>query len=246
MKINKNSIVGSLSGTDDCLYDYLPYLLQDLWELGGGINDIMELVESNLGAMIPSSMILDICCGKGAAIISISKKFKCSGKGIDLFEPFINEAKDISAKNKLNHLIDFEVMDITEAVETFANYDIVIYGGDTNVLGDEIESLMKISKCCRKYGYIIYSTVVNSKSSLNSSLYNIGLKVIDEKETERSKISATNKFNLEKIRRRSNELKKKYPSQKKLFSDYIKSQELESHLIENNLICTNLLLQRIN
>lgn len=246
MKINKNSIVGSLSGTDDNLYDYLPYLLQDLWELGGGINDILELVERNLGAMVPSSMILDLCCGKGAAIINLSKKFNCSGKGIDLFEPFINNAKDLSIKYKLNHLIDFEVMDITEAVETFAHYDIVIYGGDTNVLGDEVESLMKISKCCRKYGYIIYSTVVNSKSNLDSSLDNVGLKVIDQKATERNIISTTNKINLEKIRRRSNELKKKYPAQKKLFYDYIKSQELESFIIENNLICTNLLLQRIN
>lgn len=243
MEVNKHSIVNSLSGSNDKIFDLLPYLLQDLWELGGGTNRMIELLDRNLSSIIPSSKILDLCCGKGAVIISVANKYKCSGKGIDLFEPFIKDAINKSVQNNIQHLLDFEVMDIKNAVKTFRNYDIVIYGGDTVVLGDEVESLKKISHCCSPKGYIIYEAVLKSFEDGVKSFNEIGLQVIDSSILDKEELEEINKVNNDKIRRRASELIIKYPDQKELFENYVISQEQESFELENNFILVRFLLQ---
>jgi len=243
MEVNNQSIVDSLSGSDNKIIEHLPYLLQDLWELGGGTDKILDLLDKNISTFIPSSTVLDLCCGKGAVIISIARKYKCGGKGIDLFEPFIKEARDISARNQIQHLIEFEVMDIKDAVELFTNYDIVIYGRDTDVLGNEIESLKKIAHCCKSKGYIIYESAANSLKDIYKPIKKIGLQIIDEIIVGKEEITEINKVNSEKIKQRVQELIIKYPFQKELFENYVRSQEQESFKLENDLILVRFLLQ---
>jgi SAM-dependent methyltransferase len=245
MEINYKSILSSLSGTDDKIIKHLPYLLQDLWELGGGTDRTLDLLDRNLSSSLASSRILDLCCGNGPAIISIAKKHKCGGIGIDLFEPFIIEAREKSFQNNVQHLIKFQVMDIKEAVELFKNFDVVIYGGDTNVLGNEIESLKRIANCCKANGCIILELTMNSLEKIFESIREIGFKVVDKFVIKKEVIVEINKFNNEKINHRAQELIKRYPSQKKLIENYIRSQELESFQLENNLIWCILLLKRI-
>jgi cyclopropane fatty-acyl-phospholipid synthase-like methyltransferase len=243
MEVNKLSIVNSLSGSNDKIFDHLPYLLQDLWELGGVTNCIIQLLDRNLGSIITSLNILELCSGKGAVIISLASKYKCSGKGIDLFEPFINNSIRESAKNNVDHLLNFEIMDIKDAVNTLRNFDIVIYGGDTDVLGNEVDSLSKISQCCSDKGYIVYDTVLKSIVDGDSVFNGTGLNVIDSSVCDKDELVELNKVNNSKIRRRASELITKYPDKKELFENYVRAQEEESTELENDFILVSFLLQ---
>ena len=243
MEINKTSIVNSLSGTNDDIFIHLPYLLQDLWELGGGTDRILELLESNLSLFLPSSNILELCCGKGAVITSIINKYKCTGTGIDLFEPFIREAIDRAKQENIQDILTFEVMDIKDAVATFRNYDLVVYGNDTDVLGDESESLRKISKCCKPEGYIVYEILVKFYEEDIRFINDLNLRIIDSSIAERDELVRINEFNNKKIRQRATELIAKYPEQKELFENYVAIQEKESEELEDEFVLVRLLLQ---
>lgn len=243
MEIDKSSIVYSLSGSQGDLYDYFPYLFQDLWELGGGSDEIIDLIERNCGLLSPTTEILELCCGKGAVLIKIINKFNCIGKGIDLFEPFINDAVNKAREYNLSDRIDFEVMDIKDAVNNLRNYDFVIYGSDTNILGDEYESLRKIIKCCKPNGYLVYETVIKSEEDELKFLKELGLIIIDKQIAQPDEIIKMNDFINQKLIRRAEELIDKFPNQKKLFEDYITAQKKESFELENNLTLVRFLLQ---
>lgn len=243
MEIDKSSIVYSLSGSQGDLYDYFPYLFQDLWELGGGSDEIIDLIERNCGLLNPTTEILELCCGKGAVLIKIINKFNCIGKGIDLFEPFINDAVNKAREYNLSDRIDFEVMDIKDAVNNLRNYDFVIYGSDTNILGDEYESLRKIINCCKKNGYLVYETVIKSEEDELQFLKELGLIIIDKQIAQPDEIRKMNDFINQKLIRRAEELIDKFPKQKKLFEDYITAQKNESFELENNLTLVRFLLQ---
>jgi SAM-dependent methyltransferase len=55
--------------------------------------------------------VLDIACGKGRTSVYVAKKFGCRVVGIDLREDSIEEAKKFAIKNKVDHLVSFQVAD---------------------------------------------------------------------------------------------------------------------------------------
>ncbi len=243
MEINSKSVVESLSGASSEIIEYLPYLLQDLWELGGGTDELLEMLEKNTGTIKSNDKVLDLCCGKGVVLINLAKKYKCGGVGIDLFEPFIIEAKEKAVQNQVKHQIKFEVMDIKDAIKCFSGYDVVIYGGDTDVLGTEIESLQKVVSCCKSKGYIIYESASDSLEEVFKSVKKTGLQIIDQSVMQKENIVNINNYNNNKIKQRADELIERFPLKKTLFENYVISQVKESYELENNLIWFRFLLQ---
>jgi ubiquinone/menaquinone biosynthesis C-methylase UbiE len=57
--------------------------------------------------------VLDIACGKGTTSILIAKKFGCRVVGIDISPVLIEDAKELTKRNKVDKLIDFQVADAT-------------------------------------------------------------------------------------------------------------------------------------
>lgn len=55
--------------------------------------------------------ILDIACGKGRTSVYVAKKFGCKVVGIDIREDSIEEAKKYAVKNRIDHLVSFQVAD---------------------------------------------------------------------------------------------------------------------------------------
>jgi hypothetical protein len=60
-------VVKSLDGEDDELYNFIPYLLQDLWEIGSSPEVIINMVKKHVGKSNLS--VLDLGCGKGAVSV---------------------------------------------------------------------------------------------------------------------------------------------------------------------------------
>jgi hypothetical protein len=69
----EDKLAYSLGAQTTELIPYLPYLLQDLWELGGMPGDVCALLQPHV-SMEKELRVLDLACGKGAVGISLAKR----------------------------------------------------------------------------------------------------------------------------------------------------------------------------
>lgn len=140
MRNVEENLAKSLTADSVELIPYIPYLLQDLWELGSSPEDILHLILSNT-LLTKETKVLDLACGKGAVSIYLARKLGCKVKGIDIIPEFIAYANEKAKEFNVESLCEFEVGDITECIKIENDYDIVIYGAVGNVLGSWEETL---------------------------------------------------------------------------------------------------------
>ena len=100
----ETKLAESLSSSSTELIPYLPYLLQDLFELGSSTNDMLQIIQQHLPN--PQKLkVLDLACGKGAVSICLASSLKCQVKGIDLVPDFIEVAKSVGLKNTSKRIV---------------------------------------------------------------------------------------------------------------------------------------------
>jgi 2-polyprenyl-3-methyl-5-hydroxy-6-metoxy-1,4-benzoquinol methylase len=194
--------------------------------------------------------VLDLACGKGAVSIQIAQRLGFSCKGVDLFKPFIETAKEKALGAGVNHICQFEVMDINNAISKKRNYDVVILAAAESLLEEVNDAIGFLRKCIRKGGIIIYDgAFLNENSSIANPDYSVirkyketlkqltscGDEIIREVIVPNEETMKINKAYTDAIRIRANELALIHPHNKKLFSDYVKKQEEECSIIENDL-----------
>lgn len=230
------------------LIPFIPYLLQDLFELGSSPKIIIEILKSL--ELSPKSKLLDIACGKGAVSIQIAQRLGFSCKGIDLFKPFIEIAREKALEAGVRHLCKFEVNDINNVIFKEKNYDVLILAAAESLLGEVDEAIGKLRNCVIDNGIIIYDgAFLNESSSLDNPDYSVikkyadtikqltsyGDEIIKEAIIPAEETMAINNAYTDVIRKRADELLLKYPEKKKLFFGYIEKQEAECSIIENDL-----------
>lgn len=255
MKKLKEGIAKSLDAKTIELIDYLPYLLQDLWEMGTNPNSVLELIKKHNIFESINAKVVDLGCGKGAVSIAIAKEFGIKVYGIDAMESFIEEAKDYANKFDVSDLCNFEVNDIKEVVQNEREYDLAILGAVGQVFGDYKKTLSSLSRCIKNGGYLIiddgYIDDDSDYSDENYLKHEKLLEIIEEsgfllvEEKIEKNIEATNKMYYELIKKRADELIKKYPYKALIFKDYVDSQEKENYTLENNVMCAVFVLKKI-
>ena len=82
MRPIEESVVIAMDGKDKHLYPYLPYILQDIWELGASPEIIINLIKMHKSDF-ENIKILDLGSGKGVVSIKIAKELKCHCFGIE-------------------------------------------------------------------------------------------------------------------------------------------------------------------
>jgi ubiquinone/menaquinone biosynthesis C-methylase UbiE len=249
----KKSIVKSLDGLEFGLFPYLSYLLQDLWEFGASSEIIIDIIKRQ-GILNKDSKILDLGCGKGAVLIRLVKKFRCQGHGIDALPDFIEEAREYAKKNKVLQKCTFETGDIRRMVGQLQGYDLVILGSIGPVFGDINSTLLKVQTCIKEDGFVILDDgYISKNSTLKSAVYikedevlqkieAAKMKIVDKTLINTDFIKKSNKIIYDRIHKRAVELKKKHPEDRSLFDSYIKSQEEENTVLENDITCVTWLL----
>ncbi len=252
----EESVVISMDGTSKDLFPYLPYILQDLWEIGTPTKVVIELIEKHT-TDYSNQKILDLGCGKGAVSIKLAKKLNCHCHGIDAIKEFIVDAKNKAKEFKVGKCCYFECDDIRSRIYDLREYDIVILGATDTILGDFYSTLSKVSKCIKSKGLILidicyidgYSEFsdpsIERKSAILEQLSNANIGLIDEITTSKEDIEKSGKYIYNNINRRCQELINKYPRKKDLFIDYIHKQELENEILETKIICSTMLLKKV-
>ncbi len=103
MKDIKQKVTESLDGFNPEIFPCLPYILQDLWQMGADPATVTGIIERNIQKT--GLKALDIGCGKGAVSVSITEKFDCIVYGIDYMKEFIEVAKEYEFKMLATELV---------------------------------------------------------------------------------------------------------------------------------------------
>ncbi len=92
MKSLEESVATSLDCSGNSLLPYLPYILQDFWEIGASPEVIIDLIRKHK-KNYSTLDVLDLGCGKGAVSIKVALELRCRCLGIDALSEFIDEAR---------------------------------------------------------------------------------------------------------------------------------------------------------
>lgn len=245
----EESIVHSLDGNDNKdIFPYLPYILQDLWEMGASVKSILLLIEKYKKHFTGQLKILDLGCGKGVVSIRAAEKFGALCSGIDGMNEFILVAKEKAKEHNVSELCNFEMGDIRESVVNYKNFDVAVLGAVGPVFGSYSSTFNAIRKCLQPNGLIVLDdgylseesgqTNPNAlkRGSLMGQANAAGLVLLDEIISGTDEIKGIDEEMYKKIMKRCNELITIHPEKEKLFRGYLVRQEEENHILENQII----------
>jgi cyclopropane fatty-acyl-phospholipid synthase-like methyltransferase len=247
----EEKLAKSLTAESIELIPYLPYLLQDLWELGSSPTDIIDMILKHI-RVSEKTKVLDLACGKGAVSVHLAEALGCIVTGIDIIPEFIDFAKKKAQEYGVENLCEFKVRDINESVIVEKDYDIVILGAVGDVLGNHEQTIQKLKNTVKNGGYIFIDDAYGNDDSdekyptrekWHLLFQNAGMKIIDEMIVEEDEMTSTNDEQQDLIQKRANELKEKHPDKAYLFESYVKSQLDECYELENEISGVTMLLQ---
>jgi SAM-dependent methyltransferase len=133
---------------------YIPELLAGMWSLGIPPENIVELLKDR--DLEPgTTRVLDLGCGKGANSITLARQFGFQAHGIDIFEPFIEEARQRAQEMGVKGICQFERGDIKQATAHLSDYDMVLLIWVGGALGDAAQSIGRIREVIRSGGLMV-------------------------------------------------------------------------------------------
>jgi len=256
-KTTEEKLAGSLTAKSTELIPFLPYLLQDFWELGSDPDVMSDLLRRHASV----NRVLDLGCGKGAVSIRLAEEIGVTVKGIDITPEFIEVAKQkAAAPADVSELCSFEVGDITKAVHTEKDWDCVILGAVGDVLGDPLETLMLLKQTIKPGGMILidegYVKEKNSEVRYENYEYltleewheviqKAGLEILEiVHATEED--TADFECEMKNIEQRANELAERHPEKRELFIEYIESQFAEYTDLNSDVVGITMALRKPN
>jgi len=248
MTDSRASLAASLDAEEEIL-PFIPLLLQDLWALGFSPDSALALLSRNVPAT--PRRVLDLGCGKGALVVHIAQQFGWTCRGIDIVPEFIAEANRIARIRHLTHLLQFEVKDMADEVEMGGQYDLIVFGFDSEALGPLAAALSRIRKRLTTPGYVLLDTIwakpgrnqgdIATETETLSAARAAGLRLVDREILDRHLVEAQNASNTEHIRRRASELAETFPAHASAFHAYVRRQEDESRMLSEDVHCACLL-----
>lgn len=255
MKSLEECVVTALDGSEPEIFPYIPYILQDLWEIGASPDIIIDLIKKHKSDY-KNLMVLDLGCGKGAVSVKSALKLQCRCYGIDAVREFIEYA-DIKAKEfGVESICSFEVGDIRTKIKELNDFDVVILGSIGPVLGNYYQTLMSLSKCTKADGIFVidegyidnYDTFshpfVLKKDEILRQISKAGMRLHDEVIFNMDENENQDRYILDRLTQRCLELIEIHPDKRKLFESYIRKQEYETGLLETKIICSTMVIKR--
>jgi ribosomal protein S18 acetylase RimI-like enzyme/SAM-dependent methyltransferase len=247
------SVSASLDGGHEGLFPYLPYILQDLWEMGTDPALIIRLVREHVAEPV-RCRVLDLGCGKGAVSIRLAQELGCRCHGIDALPAFIAEAQAKAAEYQLAHLCTFETGDIRERVGSLPGYDVIVLGAIGPVLGDYYTTLTALGRCLEPGGLIFIDDcyvadesaythpIAQKRADILQQAEAASMKILDELPIAPELVSNANDIIYKKLKARCLELMDLYPDKRSLFESYLQEQEAENKALERELVGVVLVL----
>ncbi len=238
------------------LLPYLADLLADVPVLGANLEVIVELLrDHNLAA---GARVLDLACGKGAVALRLATELRLEVLGVDLFRPFVEEARRRAEEVGVADRCTFEVQDLRLAIEAAEGYDVAVYAsvGALGELGTAVAALRTAVRAdgwividdgyltdpglVARAGYEHYMPYEETRRRLESA----GDRVLAEMVIPLSEIERANRRNTAAIHRRAEDLARRTPENRELFLSYVGRQEEECEALEAGFVNAVWLVER--
>jgi 2-polyprenyl-3-methyl-5-hydroxy-6-metoxy-1,4-benzoquinol methylase len=180
----------------------------------------------------------------------LARTFGFQVVGIDGCEPFLAVAVQKAREYGVESQCEFIQTDLRTFIQEARNFDIVVVASLGSVLGNLAETVSKLRSTLKPRGYMVIDDgFLKTENKLNRKGYahylshtesirqltSQGDSLIGEILLEDEQNHAINQGYLEAMKRRRSDLLKKYPHLRKEVDDYIRNQEIECEIIEENL-----------
>jgi len=254
VKTVEESVVRAMDGADTALFPFLPYIFQDIWEIGSSPEVVTRLIQAHCRDY-SNLRLLDLGCGKGAVSIRAAAALRCRCLGIDAVEAFVAEARAKAAEYDVDSLCQFEVGDIREKISSLSGFDVIVLGSIGPVFGDYLATLTTLSRCLKPDGTFIIDDgyfeddsphthpMIGKKGEIRRQIKEAGMTLVDEFIFRGDEIEESDEDLFAKLKARCFELAAQYPGQKKLFLDYIKRQVEENKILETEAVCRTMVIR---
>lgn len=256
MKTTEETIAAAMDITEKELLPFLPYILQDFWEIGADPDTIISLIEKHFNSF-KTLNVLDLGCGKGPVSVKIAKKLGCKCYGIDAIPDFIDYAILKAKEYNVSGLCKFEVGDIRDKVKSLKDFDIIVLGAIGQVFGDYYVTLATLDNCLSENGIIIIDDgyiedessfshpQMVSRQKLQDQINRAEMVIIDEViAREDDKVIDNYDIEYNYLVKRCQELIVKHPEKADLFSNYINIQKEEYDNLKFRVIGATMVLKR--
>lgn len=253
-KTLEQCIVESLDGSNSEILPFLPYILQDMHEIGADPETMLELTQKHLGQQ--ALQILDLGCGKGAISVYLASKLHCTITGIDALPEFIADARQYARQLQVSDRCTLWVGDIRQELDRFQNFNLAILGAIGPLLGPLFDTLQKLRSTLIPQGYVLlddawldddspctYQRCLR-KSEFYHAIREAGYLIIEEVLFEREGFHEADKHAFEEMQQRVEELKLLHPEKAPLFETYLQNQAYEYEILTTQLVTGTWLLQK--
>jgi len=237
-KATEKNLARALGAENTELLPYLPYLLQDLRNLGTPIKPVLDMIKTHIPD-ISDCKVLDLGAGKGNVGLPIAKETGASVFLVDAISEFTEYSQKKAVEMGITNCT-FQTEDITVTVRTVRDYDLVLLCSVGNIFDDcnSLSTLRVLKQTVRPGGHIVIeeSYFKDEKfevkcaadyETLNDWLQSFekaGVKLIAQYDEGDSEEGIDFESDNGHIRQRVDELIEKYPDKKELFESYVRSQ----------------------
>lgn len=256
MKTLEESVLAAMDCTDKEILGYLPYILQDFWEIGSDPDVIIRLIKKHFSNFY-TLKVLDLGCGKGAVSIKIACQMNCECHGIDAIPEFISFSVSKADEYGVGNLCRFEVGDIREKVRMPEKYDVIILGSIGQVFGNYFETLTILNNNLNDSGIIIIDEGyiedenrfkhehVFPKIELMKQISDAGMQCIEEVVAGKVESVALNyETEYNNILKRCQELSIKHPDKAEIFVRFSNRQKNEYVNLKHEITCSTMVVKR--
>jgi SAM-dependent methyltransferase len=250
--------VADAFGIDLELLPLLPEVLADIWELGSWPERILELLRDYTD-LEPGATVLDLGCGKGAVAVTVARELDFEVHGIDLFLPFLEEARRRAEGANLGDRCRFEAGDIRDAVQNLTGFEVVVLAAvGAGGFGEYSDCLGHLRQTLRPGGYVVIDDgflvgqaaskrvgyeYYRSHQDTVQQLQSRGDRIVQELQISRSELEECNARNMNLIRLRAGEAARENPELAASLERYVESEEAECRFLENETTAAIWLLQ---
>jgi SAM-dependent methyltransferase len=254
----ERQIAAALETTPDLL-PFLSELLADIWALGSWPAVIAEMLGAR--GLPRSARVLDLGCGKGAVGISLARDLGFGVLGVDLFEPFIREARERARREGVDDRCEFRVADVRDVLMSDGELDVVIWAALGGALGSLDRCVGQLRRLVRPNGYIVIDDGFlvsgdpitrsgyehyTSRSETHRQLTGHGDELLQETLIPKNEVEACNVANNRFIKARAKRLAERFPEHAERLARYVEFQVAECEAFESLIESAVWLLKRVN
>jgi SAM-dependent methyltransferase len=249
--------IAAAFGIEPVLVSVLPELLADIWALGSWPEKIVDLLRAST-TLPQGASVVDLGCGKGAVAIPVARELLFRVHGIDLFAPFLAEARARAVSEDISELCRFEIGDLRQALKASRKYDVAILAA-VGAIGDHRRTVLEMRRIVRPGGTLVIDDgflkrdagrtppgygYYRSRDETIRELTSHGDRMMHERLVPADELRECNRINTELIRARAAELADRAPELADALERYVQSEVEECAFLESRTTAAIWLLER--